>query len=446
MLKISRLSAIVATIALISAGISLPAKSTSNLVSQFQAQSPVSVYIPANQPVPAQGSTVTLSFDQNDFTGPNAASDYQSALQTATTATVTYVIADLGYRSWPDVSSIANPGDLGYLVLLDFGGGNDFNYAFTGYFSFSSAANSYDAVGVSGLYSFVDAGVTYVWAPATLDLTGGTALLSAWGFTSPTAFTMQTNQTLDCSKVDSGAVTSCNGLTSLSGTVLSFTSSVSTVVRPTEFIGVAGLNSQISGGLVQTSLVQLPGGGASSQNSSEVKYLGPTLDSVRSTLSVKEQGTLILHGEKLISVNSITIASISVDFDIDESGVIQIKLPSGLKPGVYDIVMTSSSGTTTFIDAVTVKAPAKLRSFSLRLKAGDSVTNLLAEASNISAMYQVENGKIHCLANGEDSFEAAKLAESVCANLKVQGKSQKLVSTKDTFQGDGYWVRVYIAG
>jgi hypothetical protein len=424
-------SAIALTAAIFTLGLS-PLSASSSLVSQFQAQSPVSVFIPANQPVPAQGSTVTFTYDRDDFTGSNADSDYQNALNVASTATVTYVVADLGYVLYQDVGQIANPGDLGYLVLLDFGGGQEFTYAYVGYLSFSSAATSIDASGASGMFSFRDNGVDYLWAPASLDLSGVTAVLDAWNFPTPRSVsTIATSQTLDCAKVDSDFLTACNALSSKLGSTVTFSSGSQPTVGPTEFIGLVGRSSQIQGGLVQSSIVQAPG--APAVQNAPIKYSGPEF----SGLSLKPvlNGTSTdLEGRKLDQISSITIDGKAAKLSDATDKSLKLELPAGLAPGVYDLVVTTANhGKLTHMNAIRIRE--ELPPTSLTIKGSGVLSG--EEFKKLTAFARTQNpdmNTVTCIVNSNSEGKSFMQARALCdriasTNLNIKSTQFEVRST-----------------
>ena len=435
---------LLASIALASAIFTLglaPLSASSALVSQFQAQSPVSVFIPANQPVPAQGSTVSFSYDRDDFTGPDADDNYEQALDVATTATVTYVIADLGYTLYQDVGQIANPGDLGYLVLLDFGAGSDFTYAYVGYLSFTSAATSIDASGASGMFSFTDSGVDYLWAPASLDLSGVTAVLDAWNFPTPRSVsTLATSQTLDCAKVDSIFLTACNALPSKLGSTVTFSSGSQPSVGPTDFVGLVGRSSQIQGGLVQSSIVQTPG--APAVQNAPIKYSGPEF----SGLSLKPvlNGTSTdLEGRKLDQISSITIDGKAAKLSDATEKSLKLELPAGLKAGVYDLVVTTANhGKLTHMNAIRVRE--ELPPTSLTIKGSGVFTG--EQFKKLTAFSRTQNpdmNTVTCIVNSNSQGKSFMQARALCDRIAASNLNIKTtrLESRSTVEGSAVFAR-----
>ena len=421
------------------------APSSAALVSQFQAQSPVSFYIPANQPVPAQGSTVTFSWDRQDFTGPNADSEYQDALGTGPTATVTYVVADLGYVTYPDVNTIASNGDLGYLVLLDFGGLPDFDYAFVGYVTFSSAATSADAVGVSGIFQFSDGGTDYLWAPSSIDTSAVTGVVDAWSFQTLTGITATASHVLDCNTVVSGS-SDCAALANKAGTRLTLANQPSgSPVDPEDFIGLAGLTSTIVGGLVQNSTVTLPGQTTPSGPSEEndpVKYSGPELSPI-SGYEVFAGASAELQGKRLNEISSIEIGGKAATFTATSATELSLAVPADLAPGLYDLVINSSAGKLTHINAIQVREPRK--SFSITTRSTGKISeSQYQEHALISAMQIPELNKARCIVNASSIAMAKAMANRLCALVKAANPyiQTTVVVPRSTVMNDTVYARV----
>ena len=437
-------SFIVLALVTISLSLSNSAPAQAALVSQFQAQSPVSVYIPANQPVPAQGSTVTLTFERSDFTGPNAEQQYEDALDTAPTATVRNVVADLGYRVYEDVNTIANAGDLGYLVTLDFGAAPAFNYAYVGYFSFSTAATTIDATGVTGVYQFNSGGVDYLWVPTSVDTSAVTGIVDAWSYPTLTSITATSSHTLVCSEVVNFFSTEnqddCAALPSLAGTRLDVSSAPATVVSPDSFYGLAGLDSTIVGGLVQSSIVSLP-----SQNTGSTapaKYVGPEF----SGLSAKEIMVGIstrLEGKNLDEISSIEIGGKAATFTLDGDKALDLTLPAGLAPGLYDLVIQSGAGKLTHINAIQVREPR--RAFSITTRSEGRISEeQYQEHAIISSMQISELNKARCIVNGSNLAQAKEQAERLCALVAAANPNIEttVIEPRSTVKNNSVFARV----
>ncbi len=443
---LTKIRTLILTAILLASSLVAAGPASSSLISKFQAQSPVSIYIPANQPVPAQGSTVTFSYDRDDFTGSNAASNYNSALNVATTATVTYVVADLGYRAYNDVGTIATAGDLGYLVLLDFGSGQSFTYAYVGYVTFSSAATAVDASGVGGAYSYNDGGTAYVWLPSSVSLAGVTAVLDSWSFQQPRQIASSvSNHVLDCSKVSNSST--CNNLSvsERTGTLLTMSGGTISSQMTNAFFGLVGRSSQIQGGLVQTSLV--PGGSSGeSQQTSSPRYSGPEFYSFGSpTVS----GAKVLSaGKKLDSITSMKINGAAVTYKVNSANELEIELPKDLAPGKYDVEITSTHGKLTHLQGITIKALVPTKEISFKGDGAWLNYGSLIDLTNAAKQIGSDYTSVKCIVNAADPAVAERLAKRACSYIEANRLRGKAVTyeSKSTFKGEGFWVRIVANG
>lgn len=425
------------------------ADASGSLTSKFQAQSPTSVFIPANQAVPVQGSTVTLSFDRADFLGNGANANYASALSTSTTATVTKVIADFGYRAYADFTALGSNGELGYLVLLDFGSGRSFNFAYVGTFQFAQAATQIDATGVTGLFSYQDGSDHFLWAPSSLSSQVGvvTAVISSWAFTTSNAITATaSNVTLDCTKVNSNASGSCQALVSKVGYSLKLTYAPASgnFISPTTFVGFVGLQSSIQNGLVQ---VSAPIGGSSNNSSNqvsqvkEVRYEGPEFSEL-SQKSMLPNLSYRLSGKKLDEITALSIAGKQVSFSATTDSVL-ITLPAGIEPGLYDLIVESSHGKLTQGSAISVRTPLKVWSYTTKSLEKVSEDDLL-EHFYVSKVQDSELSKARCIVNSKSLEQALTAAKRLCALVRAGNASitETVVEARSTVKGNMAYARV----
>jgi hypothetical protein len=68
-------------------------------------------------------------------------------------------------------------------------------------------------------------------------------------------------------------------------------------------------------------------------------------------------GKLVISGSNLGGVSKIEIGGIDAQVVVTSEGSIEITVPRGLAPGVYDIVIVSDAGKLTIQDGLTVAAP-----------------------------------------------------------------------------------------
>ncbi len=125
-----------------------------------------------------------------------------------------------------------------------------------------------------------------------------------------------------------------------------------------------------------------------------------------------------------------------------------IGTPAGLAPGKYDLVMQSSYGTLTHINAVTIKAPTPTQTIGFKGE-GEylneaQVSQLVEFNSSLNADYE----KVRCIVNAADTEVAKAIAVRVCAHV-ARGEARNVEVIQDvrsTYKGSGFWVRVYAKG
>ena len=108
----------------------------------------------------------------------------------------------------------------------------------------------------------------------------------------------------------------------------------------------------------------------------------------------------MLPGSNLSGVSKVSVAGLDANVKVNSAGELEITVPSSLKPGVYDLVIVSDSGTLTVQDG-------------LRVAAGSSSVGATSEASPSTKLKEdntvkvhvfsvVGAGKIQIMLNGEE--------------------------------------------
>lgn len=200
-----------------------------------------------------------------------------------------------------------------------------------------------------------------------------------------------------------------------------------------------------------TNSILYSGSGSSSASEEETpapapSYAGPKISSFNLS-AVAAGGSLVATGKRLNTVQSATIGGLAAGIKTSADGM-EISVPETLLPGTYDLVMQTSHGVLTHINAVVVTAKPELSVITLR-GSGTSVSEDLAtELAAISALHSSSYNKIHCLVNMADATAAAAIAAEVCDLLKSGSLADAttLTTLKSTFNGSGFWLRIYIAG
>jgi hypothetical protein len=190
------------------------------------------------------------------------------------------------------------------------------------------------------------------------------------------------------------------------------------------------------------------GSSGSSPRPATSRYEGPEILAVDTFRPVTSGEKLVFTGRNLSAVSSATIGSKTASLSFDAKAGLSIGTPEGLTPGKYDLVMKSSYGTLTHINAVTIKAPTPTVTTGFRSDAQHlsekQVLDLVAFNKTLSADYE----KVRCIVNAADEKTAKRIADLVCAQV-ARGEARNVEVIKDirtSYSGDGFWVRVYAKG
>ena len=199
-----------------------------------------------------------------------------------------------------------------------------------------------------------------------------------------------------------------------------------------------------------TNSILYSGSGSSSASEEETpaqvpSYTGPKISSLNLT-SVAPGGSLVATGKKLDQIQSASIGGKAAALTYSANGL-AITVPADLAPGTYDLVMQTSYGSLTQLNAVVVKTKPKVSSFTLKGTGSELGSDLASEIKAIGSMYSADYSKIHCLVNTTDETAAA-IATKACSLLKTGSLSAAttLTTLKSTFKGSGFWLRIYVAG
>jgi hypothetical protein len=191
-------------------------------------------------------------------------------------------------------------------------------------------------------------------------------------------------------------------------------------------------------------------GGGSSPSSvvSRTVYSGPQILVTITPRPILPGASLVFTGENLSAITSATIGAKTASLSFDAKTGLTIGTPDGLTPGKYDLVMQSSFGKLTHINAVTIKAPTPTATIGFRSDAQHlnekQVLDLVAFNKTLNPDYE----KVRCIVNAADEKTAKRIADLVCAHV-ARGEARNVEVIKDvrtSYPGEGFWVRVYAAG
>ena len=190
-------------------------------------------------------------------------------------------------------------------------------------------------------------------------------------------------------------------------------------------------------------------GAGSSSTTNEApapSYAGPKISSFNLS-SVAAGGSLVATGKRLNTVQSATIGGLAAGITASADGM-EISVPEALLPGTYDLVMQTSHGVLTHINAVVVRAKPELSVITIRGTGNSISEDLATELAAISELHSSGYNKIHCLVNMADASAAEAIAAAACDLLKLGSLADAttLTTLKSSFKGSGFWLRIYMAG
>jgi hypothetical protein len=159
---------------------------------------------------------------------------------------------------------------------------------------------------------------------------------------------------------------------------------------------IVGVSVKSGFGLVAAS-VNVNGAPSPSQVAT-TPYTGPIV-TPPAAVSFRPGGKAVLPGSNLSGVSKVSVAGLDANVKINSAGELEITVPSSLKPGVYDLVIVSDSGTLTVQDGLRVSASVVLGGDSpvtpsTRLKEDNTVKVYVDDV--------VGAGKVQIMHNGEE--------------------------------------------
>lgn len=192
--------------------------------------------------------------------------------------------------------------------------------------------------------------------------------------------------------------------------------------------------------------------GSSGQNSGQssaatvaptlTKYSGPEFSAL-SAKPVMNGTSTTLTGKRLTQVSSIEIGGKAATFAAASDTELSLTPAADLAPGNYDLVIYSSAGKLTHINAVRVQSP--LKAFSITSVSEGRITNdQYIEHALIAAMQQPELTKARCIVNGPNLAQAKAQAERLCALVRASNKSIEttVVESRSTVNNNKVYARV----
>jgi hypothetical protein len=186
----------------------------------------------------------------------------------------------------------------------------------------------------------------------------------------------------------------------------------------------------------------LSGGGSSQSDPTPVKYSGPEFSGL-SGMGIMTGSSPKLEGKRLNEISSIEIGGKAATFTATSATELSLSLPAGLAPGLYDLVINSSAGKLTHINAIQVRAPKQ--SFSIMTRSQGKISNdQYLEHSLIASMQIPELNKARCVVNASSMAMARAMADRLCAIVKASNPNIEttVVEPRSSVKGDAVFARV----
>jgi hypothetical protein len=181
---------------------------------------------------------------------------------------------------------------------------------------------------------------------------------------------------------------------------------------------------------------------ASSETPTPAKYSGPEFSGL-SAKGIMAGTSPRLEGKNLDEISSIEIGGKAATFTLDGDKALDLTLPEGLAPGLYDLVINSPSGKLTHINAIQVREPR--RAFSITTRSEGRISEAqYQEHAIISSMQIPELNKARCIVNGPNLAQAKAQAERLCALVAAANPNIEttVVEARSTVRNSAVFARV----
>jgi hypothetical protein len=174
-----------------------------------------------------------------------------------------------------------------------------------------------------------------------------------------------------------------------------------------------------------------------------IKYSGPEFSSL-SLKPVLNGSNTTLEGRKLDQISSITIDGKAAKLSDATDKSLKLELPAGLKPGVYDLVVsTANHGKLTHMNAIRIRE--ELPASSLTIKG----TGVLSgeEFKKLTAFSRTQNpdmNTVTCIVNSNSEGKSFMQARALCDRIAATNLNIKttMFETRSTVEGSAIFARV----
>jgi hypothetical protein len=160
-------------------------------------------------------------------------------------------------------------------------------------------------------------------------------------------------------------------------------------------------------------------------------------------MEVSKGGSATIEGKLLDEISTIEINGKAASFSAISETELVLAIPADLTPGNFDLVINSSAGKLTHLDAIRVKEPREGKSFTTKSSSEltpETIAEHIAFASNQTSYIN----RIRCTVNGSDLAEARKQAVSLCAKIVASNPRivTSIVEAKSTIRSNHVFARV----
>jgi hypothetical protein len=182
--------------------------------------------------------------------------------------------------------------------------------------------------------------------------------------------------------------------------------------------------------------------GQDASSPAPAKYAGPEFSGL-SGMGIMTGTTGKLEGKRLNEISAIEIGGKAAPFTVTSATELELSLPEGLTPGLYDLVINSSAGKLTHINAIQVRASRQ--SFSVTTRSNLRISNdQYLEHSLIASMQTPELTRARCIVNASSIASARAQAERLCAIVKASNPNIEttIVEARSTVRNNSVFARV----
>ena len=181
----------------------------------------------------------------------------------------------------------------------------------------------------------------------------------------------------------------------------------------------------------------------SGSTAAPIKYSGPEFSSLSLKPVLNGSGTT-LEGRKLDQISTITIDGKAAKLSDATDKSLKLELPAGLKPGVYDLVVTTANhGKLTHMNAIRIRE--ELPPTSLTIKGAGVLTG--EDFKKLTAFSRTQNpdmNTVTCIVNSSSEGKSFMQARALCDRIAANNLNIKTTQfeARSTVEGSAVFARV----